>query len=355
MSYSSSLPLEGDELLLKGDIMKSLVTGATGYLGSHVVDCLLEQGHEVRALARKTSNIRHLKTTGAEIVVGDIEDYDSLVPAVDGVEVVFHAAARVMPGWGVWEDFENCIVGGTENMLKASAEAGVSRFVYISSSTVLGEASYGETPATETAPYDLEFNRDTYYDWAKMKGEQLAIDYHKQGKLPITVVRPCMVYGLGWDLLSDRVFRYTKMPIGVWPGRGNARTALVHVTDVADCIILAATNEKAVGQVYNIASPEEGRFRDLIAAMCRAAGKPVPRLTIPIGLLYATGMVLEFWARLWRNRNLPFLTRSDVRFLHEGMHIDGSKARRELGWEPKVSVEEGTRLYVQWRRGQKKK
>ena len=335
--------------------MKALVTGATGYLGSHIVERLIEQGHEVRALARKTSDITHLKTTAAEIILGDIEEYDSLVPAVNGVDVVFHAAARVMPGWGVWEDFENCIVRGTENMLKASAEAGVSRFVYVSSVTVMGRAALADTPAAETAQYDLEFNRDTYYDWAKMKGEQSAIDYHKQGKLPVTVVRPCMVYGPGWDLLSDRVFRYTKMPIGVWPGRENARTALVHVTDVADCIILAATNEMAVGQVYNIAPPEEGRFRDLVAAMCRAAGKPVPRLTIPISLLYATAVVLELWARLWRNRNLPFLTRSDVRFLREGMHVDGSKARRELGWQPKVSVEEGTRLYVQWRRSQGKK
>lgn len=335
--------------------MKALVTGATGYLGSHIVEQLLAQGHEVRALARRTSDIRHLKTTGAEIILGDIEEYDSLVPAVDGVDVVFHAAARVMPGWGMWEDFENCIVRGTENMLKASAEAEVSRFVYVSSVTVMGKAALADTPAAETAPYDLEFNRDTYYDWAKMKGEQLAIDYHKQGRLPVTVVRPGMVYGPRCRLLTDRVFRYTKMPIGVWPGRENARTALVYVTDVAGCSILAATNEKAVGQVYNIAHPEEGRFRDLVAAMCRAAGKPVPRLTIPISLLYATAMVLELWARLWRNRNLPFLTRSDVRFLHEGMHVDGSKARRELGWEPKVSVEEGTRLYVQWRREQKKK
>jgi len=84
--------------------MKSLVTGATGYLGSHVVERPLERGHEVRALSRKTSDITHLKATGAEIILGDIEDYDSLVPAVDGVDVVSHAAARVMPGWCVWDN-----------------------------------------------------------------------------------------------------------------------------------------------------------------------------------------------------------------------------------------------------------
>ena len=324
-------------------------------MGSHIVERLLEQGHEVRALARKTSDLSHLNTTAAEIVFGELEDYDSLCPAVDGVDVVIHAAARVLPGWGTWQDFEATIVKGTENLLHANAQAGVSRFVYVSSATVLGKAVLGDTPADESTPSDLGFSSDTYYDWAKLQAERLALDYHKQGKLPVTVVRPCMIYGPRCRLLTDRVFRYAKMPIGVWPGRENARTALVYVTDVVDCIILAATTEQAAGQVYNAAPPAEGRFRDLIGAMCRAAGKPEPRLTIPIGLIYATAVVLELWARLWRNKNLPFLTRSDVRFLSEGMFIDGSKARRELGWEPKVSIEEGTRLYVQWRRSQGKK
>ena len=335
--------------------MKSLVTGATGYLGSHIVEHLLEQGHEVRALARKTSDITHLKTTAAEIILGDIEDYDSLVPAVDGVDMVFHAAARVMPGWGVWEDFENCIVRGTENMLKASAEAGVSRFVYISSSTVMGKAALADTPAAETAPYDLEFNRDTYYDWAKMKGEQLAIDYHKQGKLPVTVVRPCMVYGPGWDLLCDRCYRQTRPIIVVWPGRSNPRTAIVYVTDVADCIILAATSDKAMGEIYNIAPPESVWLRDWADVWIRAMGGRKYKTSIPYSVAYIWCVLMEGWARLRRQKDIPYATRSGLRFINQGMHIDGSKARKELGWEPKVSVEEGTRLYVQWRREQKKK
>ena len=132
--------------------MKALVTGATGFIGSHIVERLLEQGHEVRALARKTSDLSHLNTTGAEIVFGDVEDYDSLVSAIDGTEVVFHAAARVMPGWGKWEDFQHETINGTENILRASAEAGVSRFVYVSSGTVMGEGSYCEIPADESTP-----------------------------------------------------------------------------------------------------------------------------------------------------------------------------------------------------------
>ena len=335
--------------------MKALVTGGTGFVGSHIVERLLEQGHEVRALARKTSDISHLKTTAAEIVFGTLEDYDSLCAAVDGVEVVIHAAARVMPGWGEWKDFEATIVKGTENLLNASAEAGVSRFVYVSTASVLGKNSFGDTPADESTPSALEFSRDTYYDWAKLQAEKMALDYHKQGKLPVTVVRPCAIIGPRDRLFSDRVFRYVKMPIVMLPGRCNARMSYVYATDVADCIILAATNEKAAGQLYHIARREVGTFRDFIADMGRVVGKPEPRLFIPIGLIYATAAVLEVWARLWRNKNSPFLTRSDVRVLREGLLVDGSKVRRELGWEPKVSLEEGARLYVQWRRAQEKK
>lgn len=335
--------------------MKTLVTGATGFLGSHLVERLLAQGHEVRALARKTSNISHLKTTGAEIVFGAGEDYDSLLPAVDGMDVVFHAAARVMPGWGEWKDFERDTVRSTENLLRASAEAGVSRFIYVSSGTVLGKASCSDTPADESTKPDLDFRPDTYYDWAKLQGEQLALDYHKQDKLSVTVVRPCMIYGPRDRLLTDRMFRYVSMPIVVWPGKENARTALVHVSDVAECTIMAATSEQAAGQIYSIAPPDEARFRDFIGTLARAVGKSEPRFTIPLWVIYATGAFLEVWAKLWRNKNLPFLTRSDARFIGEGMHIDGSKAMKELGWEPKVSIEEGTRLYVQWRRSQKKK
>ena len=336
--------------------MKALVTGATGFIGSHIVERLLEQGHEVLALARKTSDLSHLKTTGAEIIFGDIEDYDSLVSAVDGVDVIFHAAARVMPGWGKWEDFERETVRGTENMLKASAEAGVSRFVYISSSTVMGEASYGETPADESAPTGLAtFRYDTFYDHAKLQAEKMSLEWHKQGKLPVTVVRPSMVYGPRDRLLSDKSYRQFNVPIVVWPGKANPRTAIVHVTDVADCIILAATSDKAVGEIYNIAPPEVIWFRDYGDAMIRAIGGRKIQITIPylVGYLWCASM--EGWALLKRQKELPYLTRSGARFLNQGMHIDGSKARKDLGWEPKVSIEEGTRLYVQWRRSQKKK
>jgi nucleoside-diphosphate-sugar epimerase len=332
-----------------------LITGGSGLLGGHLVERMVQQGHKVRALVRKTSDIEHLKTTGAEIVYGDVVDYDSLVAAAKGMDMVIHAAARVLPGWGAWRDFESCIVEGTENILNASIAAGVKKFVYVSSVTVMGNAVLGDKPADETAPYiDVELTREAYYDHAKAKAEQIVLDYHKQGKICTTVVRPGMLYGPRCRLLTDRIYRYVKM-FPVLPGNAMAKTALVHVHDVADCIILAATSEKSWGQIYNIAPEEIVTFRDFINSMAKAAGKSEFKIAIPLGVVYASAAVIEMWGRLTRSEDAPFLTRSDIKFVRDGMYIDGTKARKELGWQPKISIEEGCRQYVEWRKTQKKK
>ncbi len=335
-------------------VTKVLITGGTGLLGGHLVERMAKQGHRVRVLVRKTSDIEHLKTTGAEIVYGDVEDYDSLVTAAKGMDVIIHSAARVLPGWGQWGDFESCIVEGTENILNASIAAGVKKFVYVSSGTVVGEAALGDIPADETAPYlKVELKREAYYDCAKAKAEQIVLDYHKQGKISVTVVRPCMIYGPRCRLLTDRIYRYVKM-FPVLPGNAMAKTALVHVHDVADCIILAATSEKSWGQIYNISPAEVVTYRDFINSMAKAAGKSEFKIVIPLSVVYSSAAVMEMWGRLIRSEEAPFLTRSDIKFVRDGMYIDSSKARKELGWQPKISIEEGCRQYVEWRKSQKK-
>ncbi len=332
--------------------MRALVTGATGLLGSHLVEQLLEQGYDVRALARETSDKRHLKATGASIVLGDIEDLGGLRSAVQGVDVVFHAAARVMPGWGQWSEYESCIIRGTENLLQASADAGVSRFLQVSSITVYGEACYRGIPVDESTPCEVDFKPVNYYDCAKLEADRIAFDFHSRGMLQISAVRPGWVYGPRDRLLTDRLARQLLMPIVVWPGQANPRVPLVYVSDVADCAIRAATSDRAVGQVYNVAPPYEIRLRDFAAAMARALGRPEPRLFVPFSVAYAACAVVEGWARLRRAKDMPFLTRSGIQSLNTEMLADASKARDELGWAPGVSVEEGTRRYAEWRRSQ---
>jgi nucleoside-diphosphate-sugar epimerase len=334
--------------------MKVLVTGATGLLGSHIVGCLVAHDYEVRALARKTSDTGHLSRTGAEIVFGDIEEPNSLPPVLKGIEVVFHTAARVMPGWGSWQQFEGTIVKGTENLLRASATAGVSRFLHVSSGDIYGEACCGGIPAKESTPCQLAFTPDNYYQCAKLQAEKLTFDYQRQEKLPISAIRPGWVYGPRDRLLTDRIARQLEMPIVVWPGKANPRIPLIFASDVADCAVMVATSEKAVGQCYNVGPPYEIRLRDFAAAMARALGRPEPRVIFPYSLAYAASAVVEVWSRLRRVSDVPYLTRASLGHLKTEILLDVSKVRKELGWEPKVSVDEGVSLYAEWRRRQKK-
>lgn len=335
--------------------MRVLVTGGTGFLGSHFVERLLAEGHEVRALARKTSDITHLKTTGAQIIFGDVEDYDSLLPAVRGVDVVYHAAARVTPGWGTWKSFESSIVKGTDNMLRASAEAGVLRFVHVSTGTVYGKLCEGDTSACESTDCCVDFSPDTYYDYAKLQAEKIAFEYHNRGKITVSMIRIGVIYGPRDRLLSDRIFRQISLPIIFWPGELNPKYSIVYVSDAVELAVLAATSDRAIGQVYNVAGKDEIRLRDFAAAMVEAMGSRKPQVTIPYGVGYAWCSFAEGLARLRRLKEMPFLTRSSMKFLNKGLYLDGSKARDDLGWQPKVSIEEGTKLYVQWRRYQKKR
>jgi dihydroflavonol-4-reductase len=336
-------------------MMKTLVTGGTGFLGSHLVERLLAQGHEVRALARKTSKITHLKTTGAEIILGDVEDYDSLLPALKGVDVVYHAAARVMPGWGAWKWFESSIIKGTDNMLRASIEMGVPRFLHVSTGSVHGKLCEGDTPVSEFTPCDVPFSRDAYYDFAKVRAEEVALEYHKKGKIQVSMIRIAAVYGPRDRLLADRVYRQVSLPLVVWPGRSNPKYSIVYATDAADFAILVATSERAIGQVYNVAPPDAITLRKFAASMVKAMGGPRVQVTMPYSVAYVWCALMEEWSRMRHVKDMPYLTRSGLQFVNKGIYLDGTKARDELGWQPRVSLDEGTMLYVQWRRSQKKK
>ena len=331
--------------------MKVLVTGATGFLGSHIVESLMRHGHDVRALARRTSNLDHLEATGAEIAFGDVGDYDGLLNAARGVDVVIHSAAIVMPGWGRWDDYENANVKGTRNALDACIEAGIKRFVYVSSGTVVGKAGCADTPADESIESDLKCTPDTYYDYAKLLAENLALDYHRGGKIEVTVVRPAMIYGPRDRYIADRFHWLVNLPISFFPGRRNPNIPLVYVSDVADCTVLAAMSDKAAGEIYNIVPNEEVTFRHLAYAMAKALGKSYRRIDLPLWLVYIGGVVMEWWGKLLRRKKPPIFTRAAVRFFNESMNLNGDKAKRDLGWEPKVSVEQGCQFYVEWRRG----
>jgi len=333
--------------------MKALVTGGTGCVGSALVERLLANGFEVRALVRKTSDLHHLKTTGAQIVFGDVTDYEGLRAAADGVDIVFHAAAKVTPGWGTWEEFEKTTVRGTENLLKAAVEGGASRFLQVSSYTVYGDACLkGDIPADESTECAVCLTPKTYYDYAKLLAERACWEYHRQGKIKVSMIRIGSAYGPRDRLISDRIYRYAASPIILWPGRGNPRYAIVNSYDIAELSIMAATSDKGIGEVYNVASPEPTRLKQFAEAMVRARGGRRVWGSIPFSVAYVWCYMMELISTLGRAKQMPFLNRYFILQLNMECNLDGSKAKRELGWVPRMSLDEGTKQYVEWRRAE---
>ncbi len=338
----------------RGVTMKVLVTGATGCVGTGMVGRLLAKGYDVRAMARTTSDLSYLKSTKAEIVFADVTRPETLPPAVQGVDIVFHCAAKVTPGWGPWEDFEAITVEGTKNMLKAASEAGVKRFLQVSSVTAYGDACQkGEVLVDESTPCLAEKTPSSYYDYAKRLADEACAEYHQAGKIPVSTIRIGIAYGPRDRLTADRVYIQTLIPIVAWPGKANPLFAVVHVQDVAELAILVATNEKTIGQVYNVAG-KNIRMSQVTKAMMKAQGGPKVFVTIPFTLGYVFAVLLEVGAKAVGYKGVPFLNRNIMHQLGRDGNLDGTKARTELGWEPRVSLEAGCRQYVQWRRNRKK-
>jgi nucleoside-diphosphate-sugar epimerase len=145
------------------------------------------------------------------------------------------------------------------------------------------------------------------------------------------------------------------IPIVAWPGKANPRFAVVHTRDVAELAILAATTDKAIGQVYNVAGPEViVRMKEVTAAMARAQGGPKVIITVPFTLAYVGAVIIESVAKLARTKSTPFLNRNIMLQIGKEGFLDGTKARTELGWVPQISLEEGTRQYVEWRKHRNK-
>ena len=172
----------------------NLVTGATGLLGSHIVEQLVKRGRPVRALVRRNSDTSWLQTQGVELAYGDVTDKASLGKAVQGVDCVYHAAARV-GDWGPWEEFVEISINGTRNVLDVVRDAKIKRLVHISSLSAYGHPNQEGQVVDESAPLGVNVNKWSYYTRAKVEAEKMAMDYFRKYNLPVTIVRPSWMYG----------------------------------------------------------------------------------------------------------------------------------------------------------------
>ncbi len=327
--------------------MKALVTGATGLLGSHIVDKLLERGDDVLALARPSSDVSYLTEREVPIARGDVTDRESLRRAAEGVDVVYHAAAMVSD-WGPWQAFEATTIRGTENALEAAVAAGVPRFFHVSTDSVYPtKPKLQGVTLREDAPLEARPPAWDYYQRSKLAAERIAWDYHSSGRIQVSAVRPVLILGERDRSIMPEIVSYLRGGRSVYVGRADNRWHCIYAGDAAEACVLAATREEGVGQVYNLASDVLTQ-RQMFTTVAELVGVAPPTRAVPFRAVYLYGALSETLSRLRNRRQRPTMTRFGAATLAQDYVLDTSKLERELGWQPQVSVLEAIGRSVEW-------
>ena len=325
----------------------NLVTGATGLLGSHIVEQLRNRNEPVRALVRPGADLAFLKTQNVELAQGDVTDPASLAEAFRGVTTVYHAAAKV-GDWGPWSQFQQITIGGTANMIAAAKAARVERFLHISSISAYGHPDGEGLVLDEKAPLGVGLHRWSYYSRAKVAAEGIVWDAYAKDKLPVTVVRPSWLYGIRDRASMPRLVNAVLNGKVKVLGDGRNRLNLTNASNEADGCILAATSPKAVGQAYNLSNDGVIAQEEYVTRIAEALGVEPKFKHVPYRLARFGAFMMELTGHMFGRKTPPLVTRYSVWLIGRRCFFSCTKARTELGWKATIGYEEGIRQAVRW-------
>ncbi len=319
--------------------MQAFVTGASGFIGSHLVRRLTAGGWKVRALDLAAP---HSPAPGVEVVLGDIRDPAPWKKALEGTDVLFHLAAALGASRLSEEAFREVNAGGTEAVLGAAQEAGIKRTVTVSSAGVIGAVEPGTIADESTPP-----NPQNAYDRSKREAERVALELARRGA-EIVIVRPGWVYGPG-DRRTLKVIKaiHDRRFALVAPDRGQQTP--IFIDDLAEGFLLAAEKGRR-GEIYHLTGNEVLTVRRMAALIAEACGVPAPRLRLPVVPAKLAAWALEK-AYAPFGKEAP-LNRSRLAFFLDPKPLSNAKARRELGFRPAVDFRIGVARAVAWYREQ---
>ena len=319
---------------------KILVTGGTGFIGGHLCERLAREGYSVRALVRDPRRSAELRQWGVEIAVGDLRDLKTLERAAEGVDIVYHIAALFRRQSATRQEMWDTNAEGTKNMLEAAMRAGVHRFVHCSTAGVHGDIK--NPPANEDTPYSPIKDEQS-----KIEAERAVFRYMTERRLPVSLFRPSGAYGPR-DLRFLKLFKAINRRLFVMVGSGETFCHLVYIDDLIEGILLCGTKQTAIGNAYILAGDEPVTLNQLANLVAEVLGVRPPRLRVPFAPVYLAGLVC---AAICKPLGLqPPLSRRRVNFFRVSKAFDISKAKRELGFNPKIDLETGLRLTAHWYR-----
>jgi dihydroflavonol-4-reductase len=316
-----------------------LVTGAAGFIGSNLVEALVQRGYAVTCLVRSTSKLQSLNNLPIRLAVGDLRDPATLRKAVQGIHTVYHIAGMIKAASR--DDFLRGNQLGTRNLLEALGEVnpGLKHFVHMSSLSAAGPSINGNGLIEENRP-----NPVSWYGESKLLSEQEVLRF--SGIFPVVVLRPSAVYGPR-DKETLMVFRMIRKGFLLMPRRYERRFSLIHVRDLTDAFIRAGESEIRSGEIFFVSRPEVYSWEDVGRAIADSLGKPFRRLLFPQWMARAAGLAGDVYSRI---TSLPTTISSQKvnELLQPAWICDSSKARRIFGFSPVLDLQTGIQQTVRW-------
>ena len=323
---------------------KVMVTGATGFTGKVLVRKLLEQGLDVNAIARNSSNMKPFEGMPITWFRGEVFDEATVQAAIENVEYVFHVAAAFREAKSTEQDYRNVHVVSTQLIVKeALKNPNFKRLVHVSTMGVHGHIP--NPPGDENSP----FSPGDDYQRTKVEAENWLEEFTQTQKFPYAIIRPAAIYGPG----EKRLLKLFKMAAGnVFPilGKGKCWYHMIHVEDLANAIILAATEEKALGEAFIIGATEPIRLEDMATIIAKEYNTKLRVLRLPIGPFFLLGDICEIVCRPFKIE--PPIYRRRVAFYSKDRNFSTKKMQNVLGYTPIWNNEEGIIESARWYRDQ---
>jgi nucleoside-diphosphate-sugar epimerase len=317
----------------------ALVTGATGMLGGHLVDALVEAGIQVRAYARPTSAVSRLKALPVEIVYGDATDTEAIRCAVGEADLVFHAAGYLTasspfePGDSS-PRYRATHVDFTHALLAASLAAGVGRFVYVSSISVY------DLDAPVPTDEDALLQPISAYGQSKLEAEQLVRAWQAKG-MSSTIIRPCVIYGPGDRHFLPLALRLARLPVLPLVNGGRNLLDLVYARDVAELMLRASQAEIAIGRVYNAGPGTPTTLRELVAIHRRLTGHGPRIIPVSAAAIERSAWISGWFLARFAPEARALFSPTGLALMSQDNHLDMSRAEADLGFRPRYSLEQG--------------
>lgn len=316
---------------------KIFITGATGFMGSALVDFLINNGDDLFLLVRKGGNFSHSNVSNVHYIVGDINDVDSYQKFLHGVDIVYHLAG-VVTDWAPRKLFFRVNTDATKALLSEAIKNNVKRFIYISTIDVLKRSRYKHNIINEFSEYT-----DTRmpYHRSKMLAEKNVLESNGANGMETVVVQPAWVYGPGDKTLLPEIVRQLRSKSVFLLGKKDTQIPLVYIDNLIDVLIRLRNHPNLGGHIYLVADDDDITWFELVNKVKQSLSKNSKIFFLPIWVGFVLGIISDIVFKILRRTSRPTITSIGAEMISSSIKVDNMKLRRDLGYSQKISFEEG--------------